>query len=125
KKSGKRAGGFLSTQVVVALAKLWSEKVTKEAWLREALAYLYAYHALKEAQQIYHHRTFLFEVFPDAAHAKGVVLAEWEPGPVKGTMADPEIALAFAYLYAVDRTLGEDVLRTAAFKLSRESAADF
>lgn len=110
-KQGKHRG-FRGHVVVAALARAFTEKVTTLPWLQEALAYLLAYRALDELPQIQHDRTWLFEVLGEARGAAGQ-LDVWEPRPVEGGVVDPEIALAVGYLYAVSRTLGDDVFQQA------------
>jgi len=112
RKTGKRKG-VRGHAILTALAHAFSQRVTEDAWLQEVLAYLYTYHALEDLPQIYHPRTFLLEVLTDARKAKQVVLDKWEPGPVTGLTADPAIAVAFAYMYATDRTLGDAALKEA------------
>ncbi|MHC4392236.1 MAG: hypothetical protein ACYS22_13105 [Planctomycetota bacterium] len=124
RKTGKRKG-FRGTAVAVALAKGRIDKVISEPWLAETLAYVTTFNALREAHAVYHEQTFFGEVLSEARGAMGT-LKGWAATTVDTprAMADPDIALAFGYMYLVDRNLGEGVIAGALAKAESLGTVD-
>ncbi len=115
-------GGAHGHALLWALAHAWSEKVTEDPWLREALAHLYVWGALRNAPLIYDARTYRDELVQEAAKSDEIPLARWgAPGgaaDAEHAVARPRSARAALFLACVERRVGERALARVSENLS-------
>lgn len=120
RKTGARKGvhGFW---ILNAAARMWTEQVAKSEWLKGGLTHLLVHHALKSAPLVYEPRAYRDEVLEERLKVTDEApLDQWTPAPPGGgpveeqAVALPQVALAFGYLYDIDRRLEGKLVQAAA-----------
>lgn len=126
KDPGMYRAGFRNFWVTYALARLWADQVARPEWLRAGVAHLLVYRALKEAPQLYDARTYRDELLEEMKKRTDEgPLDQWSPAPplaaesgvvssVEHPVPAPEAAAVFAFLYEIDVSCDQAVLKAIA-----------